>query len=222
MSSTDALLHRLPKMLFLGLTAAVVIILGVHSWLASRDAIAQLAATVAAEKQVLDRAANNEQQRNTALAKALAGISLAKRHVQTPAEAIAQIPQVLPPLPEPISFTLPAPTSTQPAPPAEASIPSADLKPLYDYMQDCRACSAKLAAADGDLADERAKVAALTTERDAATDAAKGGGFWLRVKRGAKWLAVGAALGALAAEAPTKSVKMPSAQRIKKAHLTRP
>jgi hypothetical protein len=200
MSSIDTLLHRLPKMLLLGLTVAVLATLGVRSWLASRDAIAQLAATVAAQKQVLDRAANDEQQRNTALTKALAGISLAKRQVQTPTEAIDQIPQVLPPLPEPISFTLPAPTSTEPAPAAEASIPSVDLKPLYDYMQDCRACSAKLAAAEGDLADERAKVAALTTERNAATKAAKGGGFWLRIKRGAKWLAVGAALGALAAE----------------------
>jgi hypothetical protein len=207
MFSIDALLLRLPKIVLFALIVALtaLAIMGMRSWLASRDAVAHLAATVAAEKQVVERAVSDEQHRSAALAKTLAGISLAKRHVQTAADAVAQIPQVLPPLPAPISFTLTAPTPTQSAPNAEASVPQADLKPLYDYLQDCRACTAKLAAAQGDLADERAKVAALTTERDAATKAAKGGDFWVRLKRGAKWLAVGAALGVVAAEATRRA-----------------
>lgn len=207
MFSVDTLFHRLPKIILFAVIVALtaLAILGIRSWLASRDAVAQLAATVAAEKQVVERAVRDEQQRDVTLAKTLAGISLAKHRVQTPADAIAQIPQLLPPLPQPISFALAAPTPAQQAPNAEASVPEADLKPLYDYLQDCRACTAKLAAAQADLADERAKVAALTSERDAATKAAKGGGFWVRVKRGAKWLAVGAALGFVAAEATHRS-----------------
>jgi hypothetical protein len=82
-----------------------------------------------------------------------------------------------------------------------AQIPTADLKPLFDFVQDCRACKVQLDAARADLKDEQAKSAALSKERDAAVKAVKGGGFWTRVKRNAKWLAIGAILGAAAAHA---------------------
>jgi type II secretory pathway pseudopilin PulG len=89
------------------------------------------------------------------------------------------------------------------AKPAEPSgvIPAADLKPLYDFALDCKACQAKLAAAQADLTDERAKTAVLTRERDEAVRAAKGGSFLRRVARNAKWLAIGAAAGAIASKA---------------------
>jgi hypothetical protein len=80
----------------------------------------------------------------------------------------------------------------------DVRVPAADLKPLFDYVQDCRACQAKLASAQQDLRDEQAKSAALTTERDSAVKAAKGGGFWRRSVRAAKWLAVGFAVGYVA------------------------
>lgn len=79
-----------------------------------------------------------------------------------------------------------------------AQIPAADLKPLFDYVQDCRACQAQLAAAREDAADNAAKIGALTRERDAAITAAKGGGFWRRLRRNAMWFAVGAGAGAAA------------------------
>jgi hypothetical protein len=79
-----------------------------------------------------------------------------------------------------------------------AQLPAADLKPLYDFVQDCRACRAQLDAARADLTDERTKSNALATERDAAVRAAKGGGFWKRFKRTAKWFAIGAGFGAAA------------------------
>jgi hypothetical protein len=82
-----------------------------------------------------------------------------------------------------------------------AQIPTADLKPLFDFVQDCRACKVQLDAARADLKDEQAKTAALSKERDAAVKAVKGGGFWTRVKRNAKWLAIGAILGVAAAHA---------------------
>lgn len=83
----------------------------------------------------------------------------------------------------------------------EAVIPSQDLKPLYDFALDCQACQARLAAAHSDLSDERAKTAALTGEKNAALRAAKGGSLWRRVSRAAKWFAIGAAAGAVAARA---------------------
>jgi hypothetical protein len=79
-----------------------------------------------------------------------------------------------------------------------AQLPTADLKPLYDFMQDCRACQAQLSAAHADLVDERARSAAISTERDAALRAAKGGNFWTRIKRNAKWFVLGAGFGAAA------------------------
>jgi hypothetical protein len=73
-----------------------------------------------------------------------------------------------------------------------AQIPAADLKPLYDYVQDCRACQAKLSDAQQNAADAAAKIAALTRERDAAITAAKGGAFPRRLRRNALWFALGA------------------------------
>jgi hypothetical protein len=89
-----------------------------------------------------------------------------------------------------------------------AQIPAADLKPLYDFVQDCRSCQAQLAAAQQNRADDAAKLAAITHERDAAVTAAKGGTLWRRFRRNLEWFAIGAAAGAaasIAASAATNS-----------------
>jgi hypothetical protein len=70
-----------------------------------------------------------------------------------------------------------------------------------DFTLDCKACQAKLAAAQADLIDERAKTTVLARERDEAVRAAKGGSLLRRIARNAKWLAIGAAAGAIAAKA---------------------
>jgi type II secretory pathway pseudopilin PulG len=89
----------------------------------------------------------------------------------------------------------PLPDSPVPA----AQIPTADLKPLYDYVQDCRSCQAQLAAAKLNAADNAAKLTAISRERDAALTAAKGGTFWRRLRRNALWFAVGVGAGTVAA-----------------------
>lgn len=97
-----------------------------------------------------------------------------------------------------------APGSASPqAAPAIARIPQEDLKPLFDYLQDCRACKLQLDSARADLTDEHTKIEALTHERDAALRAARGGGFWARVKHAAKWFVIGAVAGAAAGAAAT-------------------
>jgi hypothetical protein len=97
--------------------------------------------------------------------------------------------------------TLPNNPTPKPSQTADAILPAADLKPLYDFALDCKACQAKLAASQADLADEKTKSAALTKQRDAAVRAAKGGSALRRIARGAKWFAIGAAAGAIAAKA---------------------
>lgn len=91
--------------------------------------------------------------------------------------------------------------SSPPAPEAQALIPAQDLKPLYDFALDCKACQAKLSASQADLADEKTKTVTLTRERDQALTAAKGGSTWRRIGRAAKWFVLGAAAGAVAARA---------------------
>jgi hypothetical protein len=93
----------------------------------------------------------------------------------------------------------PAPSADLPSAPS-AQIPVADLKPLYDYILDCKACQAKLTAAQSDLADEKTKTATLTKSRDEALKAAQGGSILQRTVRALKWFALGAAAGAVAAK----------------------
>ena len=108
-------------------------------------------------------------------------------------------------LTSPVPNAAPLRDSQSPDQPATSSdnaeIPEADLKPLYDFVQDCRACQAQLAAANANLTDEQARSAALARERNAAVTAAKGGGFWRQLKRNTKWLAIGAAVGVVLARA---------------------
>jgi hypothetical protein len=85
--------------------------------------------------------------------------------------------------------------------PTQAILPTPDLKPLYDFTLDCKACQSKLAAAQADLTDERAKAAILARERNEAVRVAKGGSLVQRITRNAKWLAIGAIAGAIAAKA---------------------
>ena len=79
-------------------------------------------------------------------------------------------------------------------PGAIAAIPAADLEPLFDKVQSCRSCEARLTVSQADLEDEKARSAALTKERDAALISAKGTSFWHRLKQNVKWLAIGAAV----------------------------
>jgi hypothetical protein len=114
-----------------------------------------------------------------------------------------------PPTPPPSQLSGPHPSNSAPAAlnasqlPA-AQIPSVDLKPLYDYVQDCRACQAQFAAAKQNASDDATKISALTRERDAAITASKGAAFWRRLRRNTIWFGVGAALGAAAAYSTSK------------------
>jgi hypothetical protein len=192
------------------------------AWRAERTDRAKLATELAAAQQSLTQVSDRQQSRDADLLHTLATLAAQKRDVQTPQQILQALPQQIP-LPQPIIVTVPTPSTTIPdqvapvkaatngstensvakptAPEPQAVIPSADLKPLYDFALDCKACQSKLTAAQSDLADEKSKTATLTKERDEAVRTAKGGSTLQRFARAAKWLLIGAAVGTLAARA---------------------
>jgi hypothetical protein len=187
------------------LALATVLAIALYlSWRADQRDRAQLASELAATKQLLTAADARQHDRDTQLQKTLAALATKKRTVITPAQIVRDLPSIIP-LPAPITLQTPLRTSSAPNAPKPSApgaiIPARDLKPLYDFSLDCQACQAKLSAAQNDLADEQKKTAALTHERDDALRIAKGGSILRRITRAAKWFAIGAAAGAIAAKA---------------------
>jgi hypothetical protein len=207
---------------------AVTVILATSlflAWRAERNDRAKLAAQLAVAQQSLTQATDRQQSRDTDLLHTLANLAAQKRQIQTPEQILQALQQQIP-LPQPIvlqptpqppaqssNLTSALDTGVVPseskkqsaakptAPEPQTTIPTADLKPLYDFALDCKACQAKLTAAQSDLTDEKSKTATLTKERDEAVRTAKGGSTLQRFARAAKWLLIGAAAGTLAARA---------------------
>ena len=183
------------------LTAALLLALAVFfSWRADRRDRSQLESELAATKQLLAAADTRQHDRDAQLAQTLATLAAEKRTVVTPAQIIHDLPTQLP-LPSPIVLQSPPASPSSPSPKTNAVIPAEDLKPLYDFTIDCKACQSKLTTAQADLTDERQKTVALTRERDDALRIARGGSILRRITRAAKWFLIGAAAGAIAAKA---------------------
>jgi hypothetical protein len=180
---------------------AIAIVLG--SWRSAHREAVQLKAALETQNAVLAAAGKQETARDAALKTSLEQIEDLKKRVQTPQQVISQLPQVLP-LPKPISLVPVAPAAhgggpeTGPAPAGEAILPAVDLKPLFDFGAACKECQATVATLQQDKLSDAAKLGAMTKERDAAVAAAKGGKIWTRIKRAAKWFAIGAGFGAAA------------------------
>jgi hypothetical protein len=181
------------------LTVLVLALSALVAWRADRRDGSQLESELAATKQLLAAADARQHDRDAQLAQTLATLAAEKRTIVTPTQILHDLPNQIP-LPSPIVLqSAPAsPHSTSPQ--TNAVIPAEDLKPLYDFSLDCKACQSKLTAAQGDLTDERKKSAALTQERDDALRIANGGSTWRRIGRATKWLLIGAAAVAIAAK----------------------
>ena len=205
----------------------VVVVLAASVFVAWRDARKEqvaLQAELKTTQQALAEATARQASRDAAVNDLVAGLKKKEAAVQKPAQVVAALPAVLT-LPAPITIE-PEPAAAKNAtggverPASESgpytgkngtsvpdelqpkvNFPAADLKPLYDFAVECKACQAKLGAAQADLADEKMKSQALGRERDDALRAAKGGSVLRRIARAAKWFAIGAAAGAIAAKA---------------------
>ena len=189
---------------------AVLVASVLVTWRDARKEQAALQAELKTTQQALAEATARQASRDAAVNDLVAGLKRKEAAVQKPAEVVAALPDALS-LPEPITIEPERPASesgpyktTNGMPDGvspKVNFPAADLKPLYDFAVECKACQAKLGAAQADLADEKVKSQALGRERDDALRAAKGGSVMRRIARAAKWFAIGAAAGAIAAKA---------------------
>ena len=194
-----------------GASTAIVIVFGASmfvAWRGVRHEQAQLQEKLRSAEQALRDADAREDARKTELDQQLSKLQKTRAAVQTPEQVVKALPAVLA-LPKPLSIEdgpeVPPTRRATGAGKAEAPspkvlLPTEDLKPLYDAAVECKACQAELAAAHGNLADEKTKTQALSRERDDALQAARGGSVLRRVARAAKWFAIGAAAGAVAAK----------------------
>jgi hypothetical protein len=210
---------------FAGLAAILLLaVVAVTAWRADQRDRAQLASELAATKKLLADADARQHDRDAQLTQTLAELVKEKQTITTPIQIVRELSKEIP-LPAPITLQTdqnkPASRAAKESPntnshnsseptgnglasnnqPAPAVIPQQDLKPLYDFALDCKACQAKLTAAQSDLTDEKTKTTALTHERDDALRVARGGSVWHRITRAAKWFALGAAAGAVLANA---------------------
>jgi hypothetical protein len=192
--------------------ALIALVAGVSVYFAWRGAQreqAQLKVELQATQKALADADTRQKTRNEELSQLVAGFNQKKATIQKPEQIVKALPEVLP-LPIPIldvqvgGADVPGKLGTakpeNPVPKSEVLLPTADLKPLYDYAVDCQECKAQLAAAQANLADEQTKTQALSRERDSALQVARGGSTLRRIVRAAKWFVIGAAAGAVAAK----------------------
>lgn len=202
MSQFPSFIMKLTLNILILLSAAIAIALLADAWRTARHDSQQLAATLASQNTSIQQATDREKQRDSQLTAALATIQAQKQTVRTPKQAAKQLPSVLPPLPLPVAINEPNLSgSLSPAEPPSTtlSIPLPDLVPLYDNLQDCRSATLQVQTLQKDLTDEKSRSTSLQRERDAASAAAHGGTFLVRLKRATKWFLVGVAAGAAAA-----------------------
>jgi type II secretory pathway pseudopilin PulG len=194
----------------------VVAVLAASVFVAWRDARKEqvaLQAELMTTQQALAEATARQASRDAGVNDLVARLKKKEAAVQKPAQVVAALPDVIT-LPTPITIETAKTSPDQAAgtrQPSSATIPdgieprvnfpAADLKPLYDFAAEGKVCQVKLGAAEADLADEKVKSQALGRERDDALRAAKGGSVLRRIARAAKWFAIGAAAGAIAAKA---------------------
>jgi len=199
--------------------AAVALVLvagvvGVRSWISERDARQRAEQTVKVEQKTIDEAgheiavlksadAARDEQTVTLLEKYHAAAAAAKTPVQITRYLTASFARSGAPVP--VKIMIPAATLANPTPAVIASLPAIDLPFLRDQAEACQADALEVKTDTIDIHSCRAQMilagkqlSAAERQRDAWKTAANGGTFFTRLKRGAKWFAIGAGAGAAA------------------------
>jgi hypothetical protein len=210
--ATEMMLDWKHKLL-LGLLVAGLAggVLGFRTWLSEHDARLQLAG----EKKAAEAVQAQAESQITALAKQMADRdsiyqnqlkSLEARFADaTTPQQVATLATQLVGLRTPIQVVTPAPNASDPHPSPVAQVPQIDFPQAKAYLQECEQCKLDRAKLQADAADRAAQAKLAKTQMDSLKKengdlqtALKGGSWWLRTKRAAKWLVVGGVAGGVA------------------------
>lgn len=188
--NTNKALAHIALLAIIGLTGYVV-----YAALADeRDGLRDLDAALTVEQARTAALEDRINERNRELASTLHDLEAERKRNLTPRETVREVARYIP-LPAPLEIIHPAAVGEHAAPPPLIQMPIANAEALRQYAITCQECEAKVQALSQDLADERGIAASLKNQRDAAVKAARGGGFWRRVKFAGKVALVGAGVG---------------------------
>ncbi len=136
-------------------------------------------------------------------AKSSAALAQAVANLKTPNDQLAWVISQLKMQPGQPPITINVPKN--PEQPATINVPQRRIPEVTEAVQGCQQCKLDLNARTQELSFSQQQkqkldgsLKAMTAERDTWKAAAKGGSFWQRTKRSAKWLAIGAGAGAVA------------------------
>jgi Skp family chaperone for outer membrane proteins len=195
-----------------GVLVLALSLFGFRIWLEEHDDKLKAQADIAAAQKAFDQLAADRQSheaadkaRDDASAKQIDAMQKLASQIQTPAQIAAWLPKQVPGIPQPVTITIPPATAQNPQPDAIASIPQVDLPTLRNAVEKCQENSLRLSTCQQDLASRDAQmklantqIEQLKNEKSALQTELKGGTFWTRTKRAAKWLVIGAGIGAAA------------------------
>jgi hypothetical protein len=193
--------HKITLALALCLTGVVAFV--GYAWIKEHEANAVLAAQEKVNKAAADAILTREKANQQQLADALKTYVAMKQQVQTPAQVVKALSQVIK-LGEPIRQVTPEQAKAVeeiPDGPKEGDliIPGIDAKAFYDTQVDCKANEVKLASCQVTVANQESTIAIKDTQIEQDHQALKGGTKWQRTKTALKWLGAGAATGAVVA-----------------------
>ena len=161
---------------------------------AEAKAAAQETVIAAAEKRIADR----ESQYKDQLAQILA---MKSTPATTPAQIVERIPQYFPQLQPTLQPQVnPQTGQIDTSKPAQLVFDAPQAKILNDTLVECKVCQVERDKLKADLADQKSVTADREKEVASWKTAAKGGSIWKRTGRALKWIAIGGAIGYVAAK----------------------
>lgn len=194
-------------LVIIALAAMTLLIAG---WLEARNAEEKAEATSEQQALIIKQANDSiaalqkqEAAREAATAIQLADLQSKFNQAQSPQQIATLVAQVMG-LKQPVIITTPAATPQNPNPQPIAQVPTSDAPQVKAYVQACEACKVQLPAVQAQVESLQSQqklagqqLSAMQNERDAWQKAAKGT-WWTNTKRAAKFLAIGAGVGAAA------------------------
>lgn len=194
----------------LALCLLILVAVG-YGWTKEHIEAAVLSAQQKADAEAAVQIADAEARNQETLKATLADYAVQRQAVQTPAQVVRAIPQVIN-LPAPVvqiteAQAKAANTALPNAPPltgGDLILPAASAKAFYDAQLDCKVGAAKLDACTVTTANQKETLDLKDKEIGQLNIAVKGGTKWQRTMRALKFIGIGVAIGAGAAAVAMK------------------